>query len=329
MEIDFFNVFATVLSLIVLIIPGFLLTKFKFIDEKAGDAFSTFVLYGSQTLMVFMGFQGKAFSPEIGINMLLVAVIATVVMFGLYGVACLMIRNKSDDVKRRTMRYGCVFSNCGFMGLPLINSLFHGQECLSEAIIYTAVVLAIFNVINWTLGVYISTNDRKSISIKKVVLNPVIISVILGFLVYFIVQVPLVDVAPQGGNLDVLIEKIMSSLDVIGNTVTPLSMTVIGIKLAGVNCKQLFLDKDAYYVTAIKLVGMSVFTMLVVRFLPVSDVLKYTMFFLFSTPCATSTALFALKFGGDAKYGSVTVLLSTVLSIITIPLMFLLFQLIM
>jgi predicted permease len=326
MNIDFFNVFATVLSLIVLVVPGFLLTKYKFIGEKAAEAFSTFVLYGSQTVMVFMGFQGKAFSPEIGINMLVVAGVATVVMFGIYAIACLMIRNKSDDVKRRTMRYGCVFSNCGYMGLPLINSLFNGQECLSEAIIYTAVVLAVFNVINWTLGAYICTNDKKSISIKKVLLNPVIISVVLGFLVYGIVQVPLVDLAPQGGKVDIFVEKVMSSLDIIGNTVTPLSMTVIGIKLAGVNTKQLFLDKDAYYVTAIKLIGMSIFAMLVVKFLPVNDVVKYTMFFLFSTPCATSTALFALRFGGDANYGSVTVLLSTVLSIITIPLMFLLFQ---
>ncbi len=329
MEIDFFNVFATVLSLIVLIVPGFLLTKFKFINEKAGEVFSTFVLYGSQTVMVFMGFQGKAFSPEIGVNMLIVAGITTVVMFGLYGIACLLIRNKSEDVKRRTMRYGCVFSNCGYMGLPLVNSLFYGQECLSEVIIYTAVVLAMFNVINWTLGTYICTNDRKSISIKKVILNPVIISVVLGFLVFVIAKVPLVDLAPQGGNVDILIEKIMNSLDIIGNTVTPLSMTVIGIKLAGVNVKQLFLDKDAYYVTAIKLIGMSLFTMLLVRFLPINDLVKYTMFFLFSTPCATSTALFALRFGGDANYGSVTVLLSTVLSILTIPLMFLVFQAIM
>ena len=290
MNVDFFNVFATVLSLIVLVIPGFLLTKYKFIGEKAAEAFSTFVLYGSQTVMVFMGFQGKAFSPEIGINMLVVAGVATVVMFGIYAIACLMIRNKSDDVKRRTMRYGCVFSNCGYMGLPLINSLFNGQECLSEAIIYTAVVLAVFNVINWTLGAYICTNDKKSISIKKVLLNPVIISVVLGFLVYGIVQVPLVDLAPQGGKVDIFVEKVMSSLDIIGNTVTPLSMTVIGIKLAGVNTKQLFLDKDAYYVTAIKLIGMSIFAMLVVKFLPVNDVVKYTMFFLFSTPCATTYA---------------------------------------
>lgn len=328
MEIDFFNVFATVLSLIVLIIPGFLLTKFKFIDQKASETFSTFVLYGSQTLMVFMGFQGKEYSPKIGRNMLIVAGITMAVMLGMYVLACLLIRNKSEDVKRRTMRYGCVFSNCGYMGLPLINSLFYGQDCLSEAIIYTAVVLAMFNVLNWTLGAYICTNDRKSISIKKVLLNPVIIGAVLGFLVYYIVKIPLVDVAPQGGKIDILVEKIMNSLDIIGNTVTPLSMTVIGIKLAGVDSKQLFLDKDAYYVTAIKLIGMSIFTMLIVKFLPVNDVLKYTMFFLFSTPCATSTALFALRFGGDAKYGSVTVLLSTVLSILTIPLMFLLFQVI-
>lgn len=326
MQIDFFNVFSTVLSLIVLVVPGFLLVKFKLLNDKAGDAFSTFVLYGSQTLMVFMSFQGKEFSPEIGMNMLIVAGVAIFMHLAMFGVACLVIRNKNDDVKRRTMRYGCVFSNCGYMGLPLINSLFYGQECLSEVIIYTAVVLAIFNVLNWTLGTYICTNDRKSISIKKVLLNPVIISVVLSFLLFVFVKIPLVDLAPQGSNVDNLVEKIMNSLQVIADTVTPLSMTVIGMKLAGANLKQLFLDKNAYFVSVIKLIGMSFLALIVVKLLPIGEVMKYTLFFLFSTPCATSTALFALRFGGDANYGSVTVLLSTVLSIITIPLMFLLFQ---
>ena len=55
-------------------------------------------------------------------------------------------------------------------------------------------------------------------------------------------------------------------------------MTVIGMKLAGVNFKQLFLDKHSYFICAIKLVGMSLLTMAVVKFLPVNDVLKYTMY---------------------------------------------------
>ena len=118
--------------------------------------------------------------------------------------------------------------------------------------------------------------------------------------------------------------KIMGSIDIIGNLVTPLSMTVIGINLAKVKVKELLLDKWAYISCFFKLIVMSVLTMLIVAFLPIDNVVKYLMFFLLSMPSATSTAMFSVKFGGDGKSASVMVLLSTVLSILTIPLLYLL-----
>ena len=327
MQIDILNVLVTVLTLVVLAVPGFLLAKARFLPEKASEAFSTLVLYGCQPLMVFMSFQGKPYDASVGLNMLIVAVIAIIIHLVMYGVAYLVIRGKDSATKARVARYGCIFGNCGYMGLPFIQSLFAGKDCYSEAIIYTAVVIAIFNVFNWTFGVYIASEDKKNISIKKILLNPTIVGIVLGFLVYVIVKVPLADLAKQGSQLDMAVEKLMNSFNTIGNTVTPLSMTVIGIRLANVNFKQLFMDKVAYFVGAIKLIAMSVITMLLVAFLPVNDVVKYTAFFLFSMPCATSTALFAVKFGGDSDFASVCVLLTTILSIATIPLMYLLFGL--
>ena len=137
MQIDFLSVFVTVVTLIMLAVPGFLLSKAKLLPEKASDAFSTLVLYGCQPVMVFMGFQGKDYNPSIGLNMLVVALIAVGVHLIMFGIAYLVIRNKDDSAKKKSMRYGCIFGNCGFMGLPLIQSLFYGQDSLSEAIIYT------------------------------------------------------------------------------------------------------------------------------------------------------------------------------------------------
>ncbi|MBR2449271.1 MAG: AEC family transporter [Clostridia bacterium] len=329
MQIDSLNVLVTVLTLIILAVPGFLLAKGKLLPDKASEAFSTLVLYGCQPVMVFMSFQGKEYSPEIGLNMLIVAGIAIVVHLIMYCVAYFIIRNKDASAKKRSARYGCIFGNCGYMGLPLIQSLFYGQDCLSEAIIYTAVIIAVFNVFNWTFGVYIASDDKRNISVKKILLNPTIIGIVLGFLVYVTVKIPLADLAVSGSKLDMAVEKVMNSFNTIGNTVTPLSMTVIGIRLANVNFKQLFMDKTAYLVCAVKLIGMSIVTMLLVAFLPVNEVVKYTAFFLFSMPCATSTALFAVKFGGDGDFASVCVLLTTILSILTIPLMYVVFGLLL
>ena len=106
--------------------------------------------------------------------------------------------------------------------------------------------------------------------------------------------------------------------------VTPLSMIVIGIKLANVDFKKLFLDGLAYVSSALKLVFMPLVSILVVAFLPIDSTIKYTVFFLFAMPSATGTVLFAVRFGKESDFASVCVLLSTILSILTIPLMYML-----
>lgn len=325
MQIDFLTVFVAVLSLVVLAVPGYLLQKCKLLPEKAGEAFSTLVLYGAQPLLVFMSFQ-KDYTPEIAINILIVAVVAIVVHFIMFGLVALIVRNKNNEEKKKVVRYACCFSNCGYMGLPFLQMLLKDTAYGDEVIIYAAMVIAIFNMLNWTVGVFMITQDKKEMSFKKVILNPTIIAVIIGALYFFIVQKPIVSLAATGTQLSSALDKIMGSLDSFGNMVTPLAMVVIGMRLANVNLKQLFLDKWAYFVCFMKLIIMSLVTMIVVSFLPISPVVKYAAFFLFSMPSATSTTLFAVKYNSDGDSASVFTLLTTVTSIVTIPLMFLLFS---
>ena len=184
-------------------------------------------------------------------------------------------------------------------------------------------IIAIFNILNWTFGVFIITGDKKQVSAKKILLHPVIISVIIGFLLFVILKVPIVNLAPDGSTADAVLEKLMQSLDYLAKMVTPCSMIVIGIRLANVNLKQLFMDKWAYISSAFKLLLMPLIAMLAVAFLPISPAVKYTVFFLLAMPSATGTAMFAVKFGKDGDFASVCVLLSTILSVVTVPLLFL------
>jgi predicted permease len=144
--------------------------------------------------------------------------------------------------------------------------------------------------------------------------------------VFFIAKVPVVDLAPSGTLLDDVLTALIGSVNFLSEMVTPLAMIVIGIKLAGANFKKLFLDKSAYYVCLLKLFVMSIVSILAVAFLPISTFAKYAIFFTLSMPSATSTVLFSEQFGGDSESASVFVLMSTVLSILTIPLMFMLFS---
>lgn len=326
MQIDFLTVLIAVVSLVILALPSFILSKAKLLPEKASETLSALVLYGCQPALVFMSFQGETFKSEIGLNMLIVFALSFAVHLIMFFIVKLFVRAKTEEVKLRCVRAGSVFGNCAYMGLPFLNTLFGGTPIIGEVLIYTAVVLTVFNILNWTLGVYLITGNTKNVSLKKILLNPTIIAAVLGFIVFIIAKVPLVQLADEGTILHKVISSLVKSMNFIGDTVTPLAMFVIGIRLANIKFNKLFNDKWAYVTAGLKLIVSSLVTILLVSFLPIAESIKYTCFFLLSMPCATSTALFAVQFGADGDSASIYVLLSTVLSILTIPLMFLLFK---
>ena len=322
MQINFLDVLIAVAVLIVLAVPGFILKKTKILSEHAGEAISALVLYGCQPVHVFMSFQ-EHYNPDIAINMLIVLGLATLLHGIMLGVVHLVIRGKNDQAKKRVARFACVFSNCGYMGIPFLQSIFPG---VGEVIIYASVVIAVHNVLNWTVGVYMITGNKKDMSAKKILLNPTIIATVLGAILFITVRKPLSSLATEGTSLAVFLNKFMGSLGMLGNMITPLAMTVIGIRFANVNLKKIFLDKWAYVVCVIKLIVMAVITMLVVAWLPISDVVKYVLFFVLAMPSATSTTLLTVRFGGDGDSASIYVVLTTILSVLTIPLMYLMFN---
>lgn len=326
MTIDFFTVFITVFSLVVLVIPGYLLTKIKMIGKGAEGTLSVLVLYICQPMLMFVGYQTE-YDSSIAINMLIVAGLALVVHMIMIGIMYLCVRNKSKEAKINSLRFASVFSNCGYMGLPFLKTLFAADSVLlSQIIIYGAMVIAIFNILTWSIGIYMITGEKKQMSIKKALLNPTVLAIFIGILYFFIVQTPLVSIAAPGTKGDLVLEKLYQSINFLAEMVTPLSMMVIGVKLANVKLTRLFTDKWAYISSFFKLIVMSLVAMLCVAFLPVDVAVKYAIFFCLSMPSATGTVLFAVRFGGDGDSASVFVLLSTILSILTIPLMFLMFS---
>ena len=323
MDITFTDVLITVIFLLILALPGFIIAKIKFFPEKAGETISTLVLYVCQSALVITSFQSKEYVAGLGVNLLLVAGLSALAHLAMFLLLRIIFISKSKDEKFRVVKYASVFSNCGFMGFPFLQSLFSGSALMPEIMLYGAGVIAVFNIMNWTFGVYIMTGEKKEISVKKILLNPVIISVIVGFLLFIILKKPIVDLAKDGSTLDKVLTKLMQSVNFFSDMVTPLSMTVIGIKLAGVDYKKLLLDGWAYVVSGLKLVLMPVIVLLLVAFLPIAGTIKYTLYFLLAMPSATSTAMFAVRFNKDGSFASVCVLLSTILSILTIPLLYL------
>lgn len=324
MELDFITVLITVLSLVILIIPGYLLTKTGILKEGADKVLSGIVLYVCQPMLMFMSLQ-KEYDEKIAVNMLIVFGLSLLVHLIMIALLYIVFRNKSNSAKINVVRFASVFGNCGYMGIPFLQMLFSGsKEIQGEILIYCAIVIAVFNLLNWSVGVYMITGNKKDMSLKKAVLNPTTLATLLGIVLFLTVRKPIASLG--SGTLNSFLSKFMGSIDSLGSMVTPTAMILIGIKLAFVPLKQLFLDKWAYISSLNKLVIMPIIAILVVVFLPIGEQVKYALFFTLAMPSATSTVLFSVQFGGDGDSASVFVLLSTVISIVTIPLMFLLFK---
>ncbi len=322
MNLSFVDVLITVVFLLILMVPGFILVKCKMLNESVQGGFSTMVLYVCQPALMLMAFQKKPYSPDLALDMLIVAGLALLIHAIMIAFMVLVFRNKSKSAKINCLRFASVFGNCGYMGLPFLQSLF--GDSAAEVLIFGGVVIVIFNILTWSVGVFMMTGDKKQINIKNMLLNPTVISLLIAVIMFFTIQKPLVDLFDPNTFGDKVFTGLTKSINFLADMVTPLAMTVLGMRIAKVNVKQLFTDKWAYVNVFNKLILMGLITILIVAWLPVSTVVKYTLFFLLSMPSANNTVLFAVNFGGDSESASVFVLLSTVLSIATIPLMFLL-----
>lgn len=198
--------------------------------------------------------------------------------------------------------FGAAFSNAGFIGIPLVASVI-GQD----AVYYAAAFVAVLNILQWTYGVYLITGDRSAVSVRKILLNPVIISFFVGVILFFLpVKLP------------AFISEILGTISQMN---APIAMLTVGFYLAQVSFKALFTDKLGYAVSAVRLLIIPLLTALLLAVLPVGDnTLKLTVLILAAAPVGSNVAVYAQIHGGDHKRAVHEIVLSTLLCVITIPL---------
>ena len=216
-----------------------------------------------------------------------------------FAVSLLFFRRQPADA-RDTLRFAAVYGNIGFMGLPLVQSIL-GEE----ALVYGALALLAFNLTSWTLGVLIM-GGRAAFSLRRAVLNPGVIGIGLGLLCFLSgLRFP----SPVGAALSFL-----SDLN------TPLAMVVIGTQLAEADLPSTFRQPRNYLVSFLRLALFPTLTALLLLPLRSSSGLYCALVLLSATPVAGTTSLFAQQFGRDTAPAAESITLSTLLSILTLPL---------
>lgn len=279
---------------------GYLLYKKRMISQQGSKELSNLVLYVVLPAVIIHSYcvdrtpdkaAGLGLSFAISALLLVVSMVISMLLFGK--------RDKIENI-------GVAFSNCGFMGIPLVRAVMG-----SEAVFFCSAFVAILLFLQWTYGVYIMTGDKKAISGKNIVTNPILIATVIG-VVIFLFQIPLPEV-------------VNTSLSALSELNAPVAMIILGIYLAQADIKTMFTDRTLYWSSFSRLVIIPLVSLGVLCLLPASlNQMKLILLISASAPIGANVAIFAQKEGLDYTRAVKTVCLCTILSIIAMPLIIML-----
>jgi len=280
----------------ILMFIGFIVYRKKIIDEKGSRQMANLLVWVINPLVMLMSYQME-FSMEklkqLGISFALSLVS---MIIGIIIAEIIFKDNQGID------KLAVSFANGGFIGIPLVTNILG-----AENVFFLSAYFVCFWVLNYTYGIYRISEDKSLVSLKKILGNPGIIAIIVGFLIF---------ISP------VKLPKIVyDAFNFIGNTNTPIAMIVLGTYIAESGLTTLFTNKRTYFICFIKLIVIPLIMVGIYKLLPSSlNDIKKVLLIAMSAPVAVTVSMFSQIYGKDYKYAAQLVGLSTLLSLVTIPL---------
>lgn len=288
----------------VFIAIGFVLFRKRTITDAGVSEMTTLLLRVVNTCMIANSFIQTEYSPELSTD-LIRALVVSVLAHGI-GIAISMpVFAKAPDGKKSVLRYATIFSNCGFMSLPLTDAVFGARGT-----VYVSVYVAIFNLLVWTFGIRLY---GKKLNIRKALVNPGTIGLSVGLLFYFLPNLI------SGFETPSIVKSCFSMAAAVN---TPLAMILLGTFLSKCDFRPQKGEGWTVLCAVLRLIIIPVVTFGILRLiLPSSFVGVVTVMMIpIAASSATNTVLFASDCGQDAVYGSKLVSISTIICIVTIPL---------
>ncbi len=286
------------LIMLILIIVGIICKKTKIITDDGNKELSKLVLTVVNPIVILMAYQTD-YKPQLVKN-LLIAFGLSILSYIILIVAAYLLIPQKDGRETQIERFSAIYSNCGFMGIPLVNALFG-----SEGIFYLTAFLTVFNLVVWTHGIILISGERNIKNIVKVFYSPVIISIVLGIIMFF-AQIRLSDI-------------ITDSLNFISNLNTPLAMIVSGVTIADTKIIKLLKKPGIYYVSFLKLILLPLILIAVFSLFNVNEQVRITVLVAASAPAAAMCTLQCIRYEKNSLYASEIFAASTILSVVTLP----------
>lgn len=283
--VDIGALFRSVLLLFCMMIPGFIIRKARLGDDKLPLGFTNTILYITQPAMLIVGFF-RPYDPELLKNAAVVLVLSFAVHIMFFGASFLFFRGAKTHI-RRVYRFGMIFGNAGYMGIPLMSMVLG-----DEAAVYASVYIIGFNFFAWSLGCLIYTGDRSYVSLKKMLLNAATIPTFIGIILF--VSDAYTWLPSTASSF------IEDALGMLKSTVAPMSMMVIGMRLADLKLEGAFRDRYLYLGLVMRLLALpcaSFGILALCKLLGFYNSIAFTTVLICSaTPVAALTGMFAERF---------------------------------
>ncbi len=292
--------------LFLVIIVGYIANKVGILDKSQNQKLSSLILnITCPALILSSVFETKSgdFKTVIQIFIISIAIYIVLPFMGiLFGK---ILKVPKED--RNLYQFMTIFSNIGFMGYPVIQSIFGTQ-----ALFFAAICNMIFNIFCYSYGIYLMSGcDKLSFDFKKII-NPGIIFSLIAVIIYLTKwQMP---------------QIIGETSSLIGATTTPLAMMLIGSSLADIPPKEVINDVRIYLYTIIKQIVMPILFWWVLKFIVFDKVVLGVLVILVAMPVGSITVMFCNQYKGNVDLASKSIFITTLASVFTIPtLVYLLF----
>ena len=298
---------ATVALMLVYTIPGYLLMKKKLVQPDSISTLATLLLYVCSPFQTIYAMQQIEYSTYMLTYLAITLGLGFLLMGGVMAILYFITAKKQTEVPWRICITAAVMGNCGFMGIPLLEALLPEYP---QSVGFASMFFVAYNVLMWTMVSFIITRDKKYISLKKIFLNPSVIAMGIALVMFF----AKIKLTGQVADVVTLLSKMC----------TPLCMLILGMRLALVPIKPMFTSGIQYAAIVLKLLVFPLLALAVCSILPLEREYAVGIYILGCAPVGNMVLSFAELLGEGQDTAANVVLLSTLLSMVTIPLMLIL-----
>lgn len=302
--VDFHSLLNLQFQMFIYVFLGFILSKVKIINNAGKLVLTDLVIYIVLPSSIITSFLIEVDMNTL-VNLSIVLIISFIIQFACLGLSYILYR-KQEASSYSVLKYATICSNSGFMGTPLVQSIYG-----LEGLLYSSIYLIAVRVFMWSVGLACFCDTNFKAVIRKVLTHPCIIAVFIGFII-MISQINLPDF-------------LVTSLDGIGSSTTFLSMLVIGVILSDADISKM-LSKLSMFYSFIRLIFIPVCVFIPCYLLGLDPLVACISSVLAGMPAGGTTALLASKYNGNEQLASQLVLISTSLSLFTIPLLCMLIE---